>query len=151
MSTPMKEPELMAADNLTSKSVQCFIFDKTLVSVVSYPRNRDAIELALLMRDQSGRYHWNLSLNLFPTNAATPADPPGDTDAMLPPPLAPQEADDEFLQELGSFLDDNALRMHDAILRQASDRAVIEDNHLVQTNYGLTPNVSVVPPTKCVC
>lgn len=68
----------------------------------------------------------------------------------MPPPLAPQEADDEFLQELGSFLDENSLRMHDAILRQASERSVIEDTHLVQHNFGLSHNVTVMPPPRCV-
>ncbi len=39
----------MMADSLTAKNVQCFVLDKTLLSVVSYPRHKDrTIEVKLL-------------------------------------------------------------------------------------------------------
>lgn len=46
---------MLAADNLTSKNIQCYVFDKTLLSVISYPR-KDGIDVTLIVRDNSGRY-----------------------------------------------------------------------------------------------
>ncbi len=82
---------------------------------------------------------------------------PGEQPLALPQPLPRQEADQEFIGELLSFLDDAQKRAHEAILRQATDRASIEETHLRSMcdsilmytcssthTYGLTVDVAVV-------
>ena len=51
LSAPVKEPDMLTADSLSSRNVQCFLFDRTLITVVSYPRTT-SVELGLLLRDQ---------------------------------------------------------------------------------------------------
>lgn len=60
------EADLLTHSKLTSKNITCFLFNKTLMSVIREPRSYGRIAVTIILRDLSGKFVWNANLNYFP-------------------------------------------------------------------------------------
>jgi len=140
------EAELLTNKKLTSKNISCFVFNKTLMSVVRDPRVTHRMGVTLVLRDLSGKYVWNANLNYFggqddvvPENPVNP--PEKDPLEALPP---PDEVD--YLDTLCGFWNEDDKKRHAHILQTAAQRIKDEAALLHDTNFGYKEGREASPP-----
>lgn len=139
------EADLLTHSKLTSKNITCFLFNKTLMSVIREPRSYGRIAVTIILRDLSGKFVWNANLNYFPCVPEHISEP-----GVKPPEKDPLEAlpapdPVEYLDELMAYLTEEERKKQDAVLSLAIQRVKEEAAHLRKTSFGHTDNTAHRP------
>jgi len=66
------EADLLASRKETSKNISCYVFNKTIVSVIRHPRTNGDVAVTFVVRDNTGKYVWNAEMNYFPSEFIVP-------------------------------------------------------------------------------
>lgn len=129
------EKEILEAHNLSSNHISCFIYQRTLISVIRHPRTNGKDKVTLILRDETGKYMWNTELNYAPT----PFVDPGDDDKLLvadSSAIGQPEKDDKLLLTLTEFLNDYEKKAQHKVLHSCQQAVAKEEQHLKRIQHG---------------
>eukprot|EP01087_Luapelamoeba_hula_P015236 TRINITY_DN4524_c0_g2_i1.p1 TRINITY_DN4524_c0_g2~~TRINITY_DN4524_c0_g2_i1.p1 ORF type:complete len:1123 (+),score=198.44 TRINITY_DN4524_c0_g2_i1:406-3774(+) len=144
------ETELLTYKKDPSKYVACYMFDKTLLTLIRHPRTEGDTSVTLVVRDLTGRYIWNGVMNYFPSEVVIPAaiTSPEPTQDRLAAQPAPAEID--YAPSLVKFLEDPSLKQHNQLLQLCKKRIQDEAGYLRKTNFGHCNNQAKPPERPAI-
>eukprot|EP01119_Soliformovum_irregulare_P013034 TRINITY_DN3433_c0_g4_i1.p1 TRINITY_DN3433_c0_g4~~TRINITY_DN3433_c0_g4_i1.p1 ORF type:complete len:1246 (+),score=344.03 TRINITY_DN3433_c0_g4_i1:113-3850(+) len=158
LSTLLNEEIIL--ENLTSqgledarKYLRYFIVENSfIIAAIDLPLHKEGPSCMLLIRDKTGRYAWDASLIYTPDHevlvkAVGHAPPPPVLTPMVPP-LSGKKVDDSNFKDLLASL--QAKKRQDNVNDLTHKVAQMETTTLQSKNYGLSPDVSILPPKGSV-
>jgi len=150
----INEKDYLESNGLTGGHLKCYIYNNhTLLSVIRKPRQAgQAPECLLLLRDESGRYAWNVELLYFADHNIVNGGyiEPASEDKIRPDdaPLSQEEPDEGLLSTLETFLNPTDQAVHQKLLKYCEQVQTAEAKVLAARHYGRNLDVSTHRPEQ---
>jgi hypothetical protein len=142
LSSLQTEVDILSSLELSSEYLSCFIYNRTLLSIIRNPRIKGgSTNVTFILRDETGRYVWNSQLVY---NQIKFTEPPNE-DLELEPiiPLEVDPVDENLLNSLSSFLGPKDKNIQNAFLKASSDLLLNEKKLLESKNYGRAVDIKL--------
>eukprot|EP01088_Endostelium_zonatum_P019161 TRINITY_DN6479_c0_g1_i2.p1 TRINITY_DN6479_c0_g1~~TRINITY_DN6479_c0_g1_i2.p1 ORF type:complete len:680 (-),score=165.81 TRINITY_DN6479_c0_g1_i2:77-2116(-) len=152
------ESDLLESQKLNAKNISCFVFNNTLISVIRHNRGpHNKITDTLVLRDMTGKYVWNTTLNFTPavgvnsnhsntahavtstTNNNNNTNNFNNVSTTITKYDTVETSKPDYLEELPKNLDQEILSRYNAAVKEVQARVKDETEWVAQNGGGSYP------------